>query len=149
MIEFSRSKRAIRADRGNHYEKLWLMRISWGSQCILSNMAGKCLDLACNNTDRKLSKPNQASLTLDFSYLLVISKLFLVASPHLSLSFLLLYHHCQNTKFSYLSWFLNAIITSDHGVQHTPSASYTKCGIHQAQHTPESVCRFFIFMITT
>jgi len=67
MVELSTRKREIRGDGGNHHEKLGLERILCASQLTISDTAGRSPDPAGNNTNRRSSKPNQASRTPDFS----------------------------------------------------------------------------------
>jgi len=44
----------------------------------------------------------------------------------------------KNTKLSHPSLSLNAMIKSEHRVQHTPSTAYTEYSIHRVQHTPST-----------
>jgi len=67
MLELSTRKREIRGDGGNHHEKMGLERISYASQLTIPDTAGTIPNPAGNITDTGSSKPNQASLTPDFS----------------------------------------------------------------------------------
>jgi len=134
MVELSRRKIEIRGGRGNQHEKLGLMRNLCASQFTISDTAGKCPDLARNNTDTRSSKPNQVSYTIDFTYLLVSSILFSVASP---ISLFLFYHSTIIARTQsqviplYLSMQWSWVNTEcrTHQVHHTPSAAYTKYSI--------------------
>ena len=74
IVELSTRQREIRADGGNHYEKLGLERIMCASQLTIHDTAGTSHDPVGNNTDtsssrpnQACSKPNQTSRTPDFS----------------------------------------------------------------------------------
>jgi len=60
----------IRGDGGNHHKKLGIQRISCASQLTIPDTAGTSPNPSGNNTDRRSSKPNQASHTPDLSSLL-------------------------------------------------------------------------------
>jgi len=104
----------MRGDRGNHYEKLGLKRISCASQFTIPEMAGTTPDPAgkCSNT--RSSKPNQASPTPGFSYPLISSVSF-PSSSHLSFSTVLAEHKVKSS----LS------ISPCHDHELTLSAAYT------------------------
>jgi len=70
-----------RGDGTNHHEKLGLKKISCASQFTIPDTAGTSPDPACNNTDTRSSRPNQASRTPDFSYPLISSTSFSSSSP--------------------------------------------------------------------
>jgi len=93
MVELRTRKREMRGYGGNHHEKLGLMRISCADQLTIPDTAGMSPNPACNYTDMTSSKPNHASHTPEFSYLLVILYIVLIFIPHLSLSCPQLYHH--------------------------------------------------------
>jgi len=67
MVELRTKQREIRGDGGNQYAKLGLERISCASQLTILDTAGMIPDPAGIITDTGSSKPNQASLTPDFS----------------------------------------------------------------------------------
>jgi len=81
MVELRMRKREMRGDGGNLDEELGLKRISCASQFTIPDMEGSSPNPACNNTDRRSSRPNQASRTPDFPYLLVFSTSFCSSSP--------------------------------------------------------------------
>ena len=160
----------MRGDGGNHHEKLGLTRISYARQFTIPDTAGMSLDLARNITNTRSSKPNQASRTPDFSYLLVSS----ISFSSSSLISLFLIHNstiiaehkvksslcispCHDHELTpscsihRLQHTPSAAYTecSIHRVQHTPSAAYTECSIHRVQYTPKIVSRPFILMITS
>jgi len=68
-------------DGGNHHEKLGLKRISGASKFTIRDTAGMSPNRACIITDRRSSKPKQASNTPVYSYPLVSSILFSSSSP--------------------------------------------------------------------
>ena len=68
--------RELRADEGNHYEKLGLKRISCASQFAIPNTAHMRHTPACNYTDTWSSQPNQSSRVPDILYPLVSSTFF-------------------------------------------------------------------------
>ena len=134
-------KREIRADGGNHHEKLGLQRISCASRLNIANTAGTSPDPACNYTDTRSLQPNQAGPTPDFSYPLVSSTSFSSSSLISLFSFTTLYS-LQNTKLSHPSLFIpchDRELTpspanpeySRHRGQHTPSTAYTEYSIHR------------------
>jgi len=124
MVELRTRKREMRRDGGNHHEKLGLERISCVSHFNIPNTAGTSPDPACNISNMQPCRPNQASGTPDFSYPLVPSTLFSSSSPYLS-SLSTTLPSSQNTKLSYPSPSLHAMIMSSHRVQHTPSTACT------------------------
>ena len=85
LVELSTSKTEIRGDAGNNHQKLGLKRISCESQLTMRDMLDSSLNPAGNNTDTRLSTPNQASCTPDFTYPLVSSISFWSSSPSLFL----------------------------------------------------------------
>jgi len=126
IVEFRTRKRAVRGYGGNHDEKLGLKRISWASQLTIPDAAGVSPDPACDNTDTRSSKPNQASCTTDFSYPLISSTWFSsVSSSPISL---LLVHNCtiiaEHTVKSFLP------ISPFHEHELTLSTTYTEYSIH-------------------
>ena len=120
-------------DEEERDEKRWgkagwetgIWRISCPSQFTIRNMAGKNLNLVCNDLNTRSSKPNQTSCTPDFSYPLIFCRLFLSSSP--SFSFLsITLPSLQNTKLSHPLLSLCVMIISWHRVQHTPSTASTQ-----------------------
>jgi len=147
-------KREIRADGGNHHEKLGLQRISCASRLNIANTAGTSPDLACNHTDTRSLQPNQAGRTPDFSYLLVSSTSFSSSS----LISLFLFHNSiiiaeykvkSSLSIYSRSWSWVDPKSSKHRVQQTPRTAYTEYSIHWVQHPPKIVCLPFSHMITT
>jgi len=141
MVELRTRKREMRADGGNHYEKLGLERILCARQPTIPDTAGTCPDLVCNFTDMRSSQPNQAGCTPDFSYPLLSSTLFSTSS--LSLSFLsTTLPSLQNTKLSHSSLSLQC-----HDHELTLSTACTEYSLQQVQHPPQIVCVPIILMI--
>ena len=89
MEELSTTKRQMRGEGGNHYEKLGLKWISCWSQFTIPDTAGTSPNWGGNNTDMRSSEPNLARCTPDFAYPLVSSLLF-SSSIHITL---FLVHH--------------------------------------------------------
>jgi len=85
MVELLTRKREMRGDGTTHNEKLELMRTSCAIKFTIHDMAGTSPDQVCNPVDMRLSQPNQASCTPDFSYPLVTSTSFSSSSPSLCL----------------------------------------------------------------
>jgi len=143
MVELSTRKREIRGVGGNHHQTLGLKRILCTSQFTIADRAGMSADPGGNITETRSSKPNQASSTPDFSYLLVSSILFLSWSPmslFLVLNSAIITRTQSQVILLYLSVPSSWVDTecSIHWVQHTVSAAYTKCSIHPVQHTPSA-----------
>jgi len=124
MVELSKRKRDIRGDGGNHQEILGLQRISCGSKSTIHPKADTSPDPAVNNTDRRSSKPNQASHTLDFSGLLVSCISFTSSSP-ISLIFI---HNSTIVAEHKVKSSLFISPCNDHEL--TLSAAYTEYSIH-------------------
>jgi len=148
MVELRTRKREMRGYRGNHHEKLGLMRISCAGQFTIPHTACASFDPVCNNTDTRSSQPNQASHTPDYSYPLVSSTSFSSSSPislflvhnstiiaehkmKSSLSISPCHDHELAPSIAYTEY-------SIHQVQHTPSTAYTEYSIHRVQHTPST-----------
>jgi len=111
-------------------------------------MAGMSPYPACQYTNTRYSKPNQASCTPDFSYPLVSSISFTSSSP---ISLFLIHHstiiaeHKVKSSFFISPCHDHELTPSTaytkyniHRVQHTPSIAYTECSIHRVQHTPST-----------
>jgi hypothetical protein len=77
---------------GNDDAKLGLQRISCANQFTIPNTVGTSPDSACNHTDPRVSQPNQAGRSPDFSHPLVILHIVLIFIPHLSHSHPQLYY---------------------------------------------------------
>jgi len=88
LVELRTRKRETRGYERNHHEKLGLKRISCASQLTIADTAGNSPDRAWNYTDTRSSQPNQASCTLDFSYLLV----FTISFPSSPISLFLVHN---------------------------------------------------------
>jgi len=129
----------MRGDGGNYHEKLGLKRISCASQLTIPGTAGTTPDPAGKNTYTRSSKPNQASRTRDFSYLLVSSIFVPIFIPHLSFSTNIAEHKVKSS----LS------ISPCHDHELTLSTEYTEYSIHRVQHALKIVCHPFIFTITS
>jgi len=144
MIELRMRKWEMRGAGGNHHENLGFNRISCARQFTIPTTAGTSTDLVCTNTHTRTSKPNQASCTTDFSYLVICSTLLLTSSPSLSFSFTTL-PLLQNTMSSHPSLSLHAMIMSWHQVQLTLCTITTQDCLsslyfHDYELTPE--CSF-------
>ena len=125
MVELRTRKRVMRGDWGNHHEKLGIKRISCASQFTVPDTAGTNPDPACNKTDSRTSQPIKVRHTSDLSYLLVSCTSFSSSSP--SLPFLsTTLPLSQNTKLSYPSPSLQAMIIWWHHVQYTVSTASTQ-----------------------
>jgi hypothetical protein len=81
MVELSTRQRQIREDGGNGHEKLGQKRILCASQFTILDMVDTSPDPAGNNTNKRCSKPNQASRAHDFSGPLVSDILISSSSP--------------------------------------------------------------------
>jgi len=106
-------------------------------------MAGTSPDPACNNTDTKASKPNQACRVPDDSYLLVCSISFSSSPP---ISRCLIYN---STIIAELKVKSSLCISPCHDHEFTPSTVSTKYSIHQVQYPPKIICLCFILPITS
>jgi len=129
MVELRTRKREMRGDGTNHHEKLGLRKTSCASQFTILHMAGTSADPACNYTDTRSSKPNQASHTPDFSYPLPSSTLFLFSFPitlFLVHNFTIITEHKAKSSLS---------ISPCHDQELTPSTAYTAYSIHRVKHT--------------
>jgi len=91
-------------------------------------MAGTTPDPAGKNTGPRSAKPNQATRTPDFSYLLLSSILVPIFIPHLS-SFTIIAEHKVKSSLS---------ISACHDHELTLSTAYTEYSIHRVQHTPST-----------
>jgi len=117
-------------DGGNHHEKLRLKRILCASRCTFPNTAGPSPDSAGINTNLRSSKPNQASHTPDFSYLLISFISFSSSSP---LSPFLVYNSTNIAEHKVESSLSISLCYDDeltpstalHRVQHALSAAFT------------------------
>jgi len=132
----------------NHQERLGLKIISCASQFIICDTAGTSPDTTCNYIDTRLSQPNAARCTPDYSYPLISSPSFSSSSPispflvrnstiiaehkvKSSLSISPCHDHELAPSIAYTEY-------SIHRVQHTPSTAYTEYSIHRVQHTPST-----------
>jgi len=94
MVELRTRKREMSGEWGHHHRKLGLQRMLCVSQFTFPDRAGMRPNLLNSVTDLRSSKPNRATHTPDFSYLLTSSIWFSSSSP-ISLSRPQLYHHRQ------------------------------------------------------
>ena len=111
----------MRGDGGNHHEKLGQKIFLCATQLTIPDTAGTTADPVGKNTDRRSSKPNQASHTADFSYPLVSSIFVPIFIPHLSFSTIIAEHKVKST--------LSISPCHDHDL--TLSTAYTKYSIHR------------------
>jgi len=141
MVELRTRIREMWEHGGNHQEKLEIHRISFATQFTICDSSDIRHNPKCNNTDTKLSQFNQASCTPDFSYSLVFS----ISFSSLSAIALFLIHSCtiitEHEVISSLSIF------PCHDEELTVSAAFSKCSIHQVQHSPRIVWLPFILII--
>ena len=134
----------MRADWGNHDEKLGLERISCATRFTVPDTAGTCPDPVSNNTDSRSCEPTHPHCTADFSYPLVSSTSFSSSFTSLSISSPTL-PSSENTKLSHPSPSLHAIIMRWHRVHHTPSRASTQDCVssrHSHDYKLTSECRF-------
>jgi len=109
---------------GNDHDKLGLKRISCARQFTIPDTAGISPDPACDYTDTRSSQPNQASHTLDFSYLLVSCTSFSSSSPIC----LFLVHNSTIIAEHKVKSSLSISPCHDH--EFTLSTAYTEYSIH-------------------
>jgi len=132
MVELRTTQREMRGYGENHHEKLGLKRISCARRFTIPDTAGVSPDPACKNINTRLSQPNQAGRTPDYSYLLVSSTSFSSSSP---ISLFLVYNSTIITERK-VKPFLSISPCHDHEL--APSIAYTKYSIHQVQYTPST-----------
>jgi hypothetical protein len=143
MVELRTRKRVMRGYGGNHHEKQGLKIISCASQFTIPDTAGTSPDLVCNFTDTRSSRPNLASHTPDYSYLLVSSPSFLSSFP---ISLFLVHN---STIIAEHKVKLSLSILPCHNHELVPSIAYTEYRIHPVLHPSQIVCPPFILLIAS
>jgi hypothetical protein len=131
MVELRTRKREMRGSEGNHHEKQGLKSISCASQLTIPNTTDSPPDLVGRYSNFRSSKPNQASHTADFSYVL-ISSISCPSSSSFSLSRPEVYHHhrSQSSVIFSISPCCDYVLTL--------STAYTNYSMHQVQYTPSA-----------
>jgi len=143
MVEFRTRKREMKGYGGNLHEKRGLKIISCASQFTIPDTAGTRSNLACNFTDTRLSQPNPASHTPDYSYPLISSPSFLSSFP---ISLFLVHN---STIIAEHKVKLSLSILPCHNHELVPIIAYTEYRIHRVLHPSQIVCLLFILLITS
>jgi len=129
-----------RGNGGNHEEKLGLKEIWCVSRFTITDTADTSPHPVGHYTDLMTSEPKQASRAPDISYPLGPSLMFWSSSSislFLALNSTIIAEQIVKSSLSISPCHDHELTPSTalHQVQHTPSATNTKCSIHRVQHT--------------